>query len=111
MYYVYAVILYLFVLFISVFVIYLTDRSGKNGRIYIILPINAEDDLKDIDKSIKEIYYEQAFAGKYAAAGILIADTSYREDICRLCERYETVDYILYSELSEYFYKRTGKDE
>ena len=111
MYYLYAVMLYLFVLFLSLFVLKMFSVSTKASNEYIILLINDKTDVKRIKKRIKEIYYEESLAGKNGIRQLIVADSVFREDVSQLCESFESIDYMLVSELDEYFIKKEKRDE
>jgi hypothetical protein len=106
MYYIYALVLYLFVLFISVFVLRLLSISTSQSREYIILPLTADMDIKTVEKRIKEIYYEESLAGKNGSRRLILADIRQRDDIARLCNDLDMADYVLYSELEDYLRKK-----
>ena len=111
MYYIYAVMLYLFVLFISLFVLKMFSISTKVSNEFFVMLINADADIKKTQKRIREIYYEQTLAGKNGVRGIIIVDKTYRESFWELCDGFENVDYVLLSELDDYLTKRTGSNE
>lgn len=111
MYIIYALTICLFVVFISVFVIWLCS-CGENERVfYVIIPLEADDSVDEVRRLIKEVFYEASISDKNKAYVIIAADTDYREDMHRLCRELGYAEYVLFNEIGSYIIKKENSDE
>ena len=111
MYMIYALIIYLFVLFISFMTLKLVSLQGKGNAGYIVIPVADIESTEDIDKLLKQTYYEETFNGKMNARTIILADKSYRHEVAKVTQEFENTEYILLCELCDFFNKKEEVNE
>ncbi|MBR1749573.1 MAG: hypothetical protein IJ740_20015 [Ruminococcus sp.] len=112
MYIIYAVMLYLFVLMISVFIIRLSGSGRDKRKGILIVAVYKDVDSEKLLKSVKELYYEESFEGEHFARQIVIVDCFKRRDeLKKLFEDYKAVSYMEIDELGEYLRNRENCNE
>ena len=105
----YAVLIYIFVLFMTAFVLMLFNRSTKQRRGCIVIPVTEIDDPENIKRLVKELYYEEILSGKGSARQIILACT-HETDISSL-QMPEMAECVIEDELLDRLFKKEKANE
>jgi len=101
-----AFIIYLFAIITSLLVYILFGKASKQIYGFIIITVTEKDDVDDVLKEVKRLYYEEVFFGYKYARRIIIVDTVYRIALDELQNQYGIIDYMLVDELCDYIKKK-----